>query len=90
MIVTVCRVEDPKRFLEIFETVGADKRREHACRGAHAYFDPDDARRVWTIFNWDAGDYAGFLVDPEIPAIARQLGLLEAPTHAVAASELDA
>lgn len=90
MIVTVAKVTDPQRFLEVFNTVGADKRREHGCRGASAYFDPDDSHRVWSIFDWDADDYAGFLADPEIPAIAQQLGLQAPPVHAVAASKLDA
>ena len=90
MIVTVAKVTDPDRFLEIFRTLGANKRREHGCRSARAYFDPNDAHRVWSIFDWDDKDYAGFLADPEIPAIARQLGLKEPPVHAESAIELDA
>lgn len=90
MIVTVARVVDPGHFLHVFETVGAQKRREHGCRGASVYLDPDDAHRVWSVFDWDAKDYDGFLADPEIPAIARELGLEAPPVHAVAASELDA
>jgi quinol monooxygenase YgiN len=90
VIVTIARVTDPDRFLEIFETIGAEKRREHGCRGARVYFDPDDAHRAWSVFDWDAQDYEGFLADPEIPAIARELGLLAPPVHAVAAAELDA
>lgn len=90
MIVTVARVIDPDRFREIFETVGSEKRREHGCRGARLYFDPDDAHRAWSVFDWDAEDYQGFLADPEILAIARQLGLEGPPVHAVATTELDA
>jgi quinol monooxygenase YgiN len=90
VIVTVAKVTDPDRFLEIFETVGTEKRREHGCRGARAYLDPDDAHRVWCVFDWDAKDYEEFLADPEIPAIARELGLQAPPVHAVAATELDA
>ena len=90
MIVTIARVTDPDQFLKIFRTLGPDKRREHGCRSARVFFDPDDAHRVWSVFDWDAEDYAGFLADPEIPAIARQLGLQEPPVHAVAAIELDA
>ncbi|GAA3381733.1 antibiotic biosynthesis monooxygenase [Cryptosporangium minutisporangium] len=90
MIVTVARVTDLRRFLEIFETVGVAKRREHGCRGARVYVDPDDAHRVWSVFDWDSQDYEGFLADPEIPAIARQLGLEAPPVHAVAATALDA
>lgn len=90
MIVTVARVTDPDRFLEIFETVGARKRREHGCRGARVYVDPEDPQRVWSVFDWDATDYDGFLADPEIPPIARALGIRTPPVHAVAATELDA
>ncbi|MFI9531053.1 hypothetical protein [Micromonospora rosaria] len=90
VIVTIAKVTDPARFLEIFETIGAQKRREHGCRGARVYFDPDDAHRLWSIFDWDTKDYEKFLADPEIPAIARELGLQAPPVHAVAATELDA
>lgn len=90
MIITVARVSDPDRFVQIFEGVGAEKRREHGCRGARAFFDPDDAHRVWSTFDWDAEDYDGFLADPEIPAIARALGIEAPPVHVVAATELDA
>ncbi len=90
MIVTVARVADPDRFLEVFRTVGATKRREHGCRAARVYVDPDDAHRMWSVFDWDAEDYQGFLADLEIPAIARQLSLQAPPVHAVAVAELDA
>ena len=90
MIVTVARVTDPERFLEVFTTIGAAKRREHGCRGARVHVDPDDANRVWSVFDWDAKDYEGFLADPDIPAIARELGLHAPPVHAVAVAELDA
>ncbi|AXB43315.1 hypothetical protein [Amycolatopsis albispora] len=89
MIVTVAKVADPERFLEIFRTIGARKRREHGCRGARVYFDPEDPHRAWSVFDWDQKDYDRFLADPEIPAIARELGLHAPPVHAVAAVELD-
>ena len=90
MIVTIARVADPDRFLEVFETVGADKRREHGCRGARAYFDPEDPHRVWSVFDWDRDDYDDFLADPDTPAIARELGVQEPPVHAAPAAEVDA
>jgi hypothetical protein len=34
VIVTIARVTDPDRFLMVFETAGAEKRRGHGCRGA--------------------------------------------------------
>lgn len=90
MIVTIARVADPDRFLEVFATVGAQKRREHGCRSARAYLDPEDAHRVWSVFDWDAEDYEGFLADPEVSAIARELGIQAPPVHVTPAAELDA
>ena len=90
MIVTVARMIDPDRFVQVFETVGAEKRREHGCRGAWLYVDPEDAHRMWSVFDWDEKDYQDFLADPEIPAIARELGLEAPPVHAVAVTALDA
>ena len=79
MIVTIAKVADFDQFLKTFSTVGVEKRKEHGCRGAHVVRDPDDPDRVWAFFDWDAEDYEGFLQDPEIPAIARELALREPP-----------
>ena len=90
MIVTIARVTDPDRFLEVFTTIGAEKRRQHGCRGARVHVDPDDAHRMWSVFDWDPEGYDEFLADPEVPAVARELMLQAPPVHAVAAIELDA
>lgn len=90
MIVTISRTSDPDRFLEVFTTLGAKKRHEHGCRGAWVYVDPEDAHRMWCLFDWDQEDYQGFLADPEIPTIARELALRAPPQHAEAATALDA
>lgn len=90
MIVTIARVADAGRFLQVFENAGAERRREHGCRGARAYVDSEDPQRVWCIFDWDEHDYRGFLADPGIPAVAQQLGLLAAVEHPVPAAVLDA
>jgi quinol monooxygenase YgiN len=87
MIVTVAKVTDLDRFLDVFENIGQVKRREHGCRGSRVFVDPDDPQRVWSVFDWDAEDYAGFLTDPEIPAIAQQLLLAEPPVQVVATAE---
>ncbi|MCO1578877.1 antibiotic biosynthesis monooxygenase [Crossiella sp. SN42] len=81
MIVTVVAVADFDQFLHTFQTRGAAKRREHGCRGARVFRDPSDPSRVWSIFDWDPEDYQRFLTDPEIPSIARELGLRSAPSH---------
>ncbi|HEV2071987.1 MAG TPA: hypothetical protein VGR26_19580 [Acidimicrobiales bacterium] len=81
MIVTVAKVADFDQFLKTFSTKGAEKREQHGCTGSHVFRDPDDPYRVWVFFDWKIEDYEGFLADPEIPAIARELGLQEAPVR---------
>lgn len=90
MIVTIANVTDFDEFLRTFSTVGLAKRREHGCRGAHVVRDPEDACRVWVFFDWAEEDYKGFLVDPEIPAIARKLALREPPLKVEPVAEYDA
>lgn len=90
MIVTVVKVTDLDRFLEVFATTGVKKRREHGCRGSQVFLDPDDPLRVWVVFDWDEEDYEGFLADPEIPAIAQSLGLQAPPAPATLKADYDA
>ncbi|BBY81239.1 antibiotic biosynthesis monooxygenase [Mycolicibacterium pulveris] len=90
MIVTVAKVEDFDQFLKTFATAGVEKRREHGCRGSRVFRDPDDPDKVWVVFDWDIEDYEGFLADPDIPAIARQLALKEPPVEAKPVAQYDA
>jgi quinol monooxygenase YgiN len=89
MIVTIAKVTDLDKYMDVFSATGAEKRREHGCKGSRVFLDPDDQDRVWVVFDWEAEDYNGFLADPEIPAIARELGLQAPPVHAVAVAEYD-
>ncbi|MDP8949816.1 MAG: hypothetical protein M3N00_06175 [Actinomycetota bacterium] len=82
MIVTVAKVADFNQFLKTFSTKGAEKREQHGCAGSHVFRDPHDPYRVWVFFDWKIEDYEGFLADPEIPAIARELALQEPPVRA--------
>jgi quinol monooxygenase YgiN len=90
MIVTIATVTDVDQFLETFSTVGVDKRREHGCVSSHVYRDPDDSSRLIVLFDWSREDYEGFLADPEIPAIARQLALQGPPVEAELLARYDA
>lgn len=89
MFVTIAKVADIEQFLETFSTTGAAKRKQHACSGAHVFRDPDDPDRVWVCFSWEDDDYEGFLADPEIPAIARELALREPPVRVDPVAEYD-
>jgi len=90
MIVTVAHVIDFEQFLRTFSSKGATKRREHGCKGAYVFRDPDDAHRVWIFFDWAQEDYEGFLADPEIPEVARKLSLREPPVKVRPAAHYDA
>lgn len=90
MFATVAEVADLDQFLRTFSTIGVEKRRQHGCRGAHVFRDPDDPHRVWVVFDWELEDYQGFLADPEIPAIARELALREQPVKVDPLAQYDA
>jgi hypothetical protein len=90
MIITIANVTDFDQFLRTFATEGVRKRREHGCKGAHVVRDPDDACRVWVFFDWAQADYEKFLVDPEVPAIARTLALREPPVKVEPVARYDA
>jgi quinol monooxygenase YgiN len=82
MIVTIAKVADFGQFLKTFSTKGAAKRKEHGCKRSEIFRDPDDPSRLWVAFDWEIEDYEKFLADPEIPAIAQELGLQGPPVHA--------
>lgn len=90
MIVTIATVEDFDQFMRTFSNEGVAKRREHGCKGAYVVRDPGDIRRVWVFFDWAPVDYARFLADPEIPAIARKLALREPPVRVEPVARFDA
>jgi hypothetical protein len=39
------------RFLEVFSTTGAEKRRQHGSKGALIFRDPAESDRVWVIYD---------------------------------------
>ena len=90
MILATTTVEDFDRFLNIFSTRGAEKRREHGSKGAHVFRDPNDENRVWAIFDWDQEGWQGFISDPEVPAIFQEGGLQGRPKAAELGGETDA
>lgn len=90
MIVSTAKVEDVERFLETFTTKGAEKRKEHGSKGAHAFRDPHDETRVWVVFDWDEEGYGKLLADPDLPAIFQEAGLQGPPEKAELLREVEA
>ena len=82
MLLATTRVEDVDRFLEVFSTKGAEKRRQHGSKGSTVFRDPAEDDRVWAIFDWDQEGWMSFVSDPEVPAILQAAGHKGAPQAA--------
>ena len=87
MILSTAKVADFDQFLATFSTKGAEKRKEHGCKGSEVFRDPDDAGRVWVAFDWDAEGWESFIADPDVPAIFQEGGLQGPPVMAEPAGE---
>ena len=90
MILATTTVEDYDRFLSVFSTAGADKRREHGSKGAKVFRDPNEDDRVWVLFDWDAEGWQSFVSDPEVPPIMQQAGHKGRPQAAEFGADCDA
>ena len=90
MILATAKIEDFDRFWSTFSTTGAEKRRQHGSKGSSVFHDPNDARRVWVVFDWDEEGFANFVSDPDVPAIFEEGGFEGRPQAAGLAREHDA
>ena len=79
MILATTKVEDFDRFLKIFSTKGAEKRKQHGSKGSTVFRDPIEEGRVWVIFDWDEKGWQGFVSDPEVPSILKEAGHISKP-----------
>ena len=83
MLLATTTVEDVDRFLEVFSTAGAAKRRQHGSRGSLVFRDPDAPDRLWAIFDWDEAGWKSFVSDPAVPAILQKAGHKSTPQAAM-------
>jgi heme-degrading monooxygenase HmoA len=90
MILATTTVEDFARFEKIFSTKGAEKRKQHGSKGAAVYRDPNEADRVWVLFDWDEEGWKNFVSDPEVPPIMKQAGHKSKPLAAQFAGQCHA
>ena len=74
MMLATTKVEDFDRFLHVFGTKGAEKRKQHGSKGALVFRDPNQDDRVWVIFDWDLDGWQSFASDPDVPPIMQQAG----------------
>ena len=90
MLLATTQVEDIQRFLDVFTTEGAEKRKQHGSKGALVFHDPSEEDRVWVIFDWDEQGWASFVSDPEVPPIMQRAGHKSKPQAAQFAARCDA
>jgi quinol monooxygenase YgiN len=90
MILSTSKVEDFDGFWSAFSTKGAEKRKQHGCKGAYVFRDPNEDGRVWAIFDWDEEGFQSYLSDPEVAAILQQAGHQARPQVAELAGQSDA
>ncbi len=90
MLLATTRVEDLDRFLKVFSTAGAEKRKQHGSKGAMVFRDPVEADRVWVIFDWDEQGWKSFVSDPEVPGIMKAAGHKGRPQAALLAGKCEA
>ena len=74
MLLATTTVEDFDRFTSVFSTKGAEKRKQHGSKGALVFRDPNEADRVWVIFDWDLDGWQSFASDPDVPQIMQEAG----------------
>ncbi len=90
MILATTTVEDVDRFLDVYSTKGADKRREHGSKGSTVFRDPNQDDRVWVIFDWDAEGWQSFVSDPAVPPILQEAGHKDKPQVAELSGQYNA
>ena len=90
MMLATTRVEDFDRWMKIFSTTSAEKRKQHGSKGAIVFRDPVEADRVWVMFDWDEQGWKSFVSDPEVPPILKEAGHKEKPQIALLAGRLSA
>jgi len=79
MLLATTTVADFDQFMKVFSTAGAKKRKAHGSRGALVFRDPNQADRVWAIFDWDEAGWQSFVNDPEVPAVMKNAGHTSRP-----------
>ena len=90
MILATTTVEDFDRFMEIFSTTGAAKRKQHGSKDALVFRDPSEDDRVWVVFDWDEQGWQSFVSDPEVPPIMKEAGHKSRPQAAQFAGQCHA
>jgi len=90
MFLATTTIEDYDRWIKIFSTTSADKRKLHGSNGSTVFRDPSEPDRVWVLFDWDADGWQSFVTDPEVGPILKEAGHKSRPLMAELGGTYDA
>jgi hypothetical protein len=79
MLLATTTVADVDQFLKVFSNASLEKRQSHGSKGALVFRDPNQAERVWVVFDWDAKGWQEFVGDPSVPPILKEAGHTSKP-----------
>jgi len=89
MLLATTTVADFDQFMKVFSTGGREQRRKHGSKDALVFRDPNQADRVWVIFDWDEKGWQSFVSDPEVPLVLRDAGHTSKPQALPLAARCD-
>ncbi len=89
MLLATTTVTDFDKFMKVFANAGMEKRRAHGSKGALVFRDPNQADRVWAIFDWDEQGWQSFVSDPEVPVVLKDAGHTSKPQSLPLAARCD-
>ena len=74
MLLATTTIEDFDRWMKVFTTTSAEKRKKYGSKGAMIFHDLNEADRVWVVFDWDQEGWKNFVSDPEVPPMLKAAG----------------
>ncbi len=90
MLLATTTVSDFDQFMKVFSGGGAEKRKQHGSKGALVFRDPNQADRLWVVFDWNDSGWQSFVSDPEVPAVLKNAGHTSKPVSVALAGRCEA
>ena len=75
---------------QLFANLRTPQQARDPGKGAQVFRDPNQADRVWVIFDWNAEGWQSFVSDPETPVVLKGAGHTSKPSSIELAATCDA
>jgi hypothetical protein len=89
MLLATTTIEDYDRWMKVFSSESAEKRKQYGSKGAMVFRDPNQEDRVWVVFDWDEKGWESFVSDPTVPPMLKDAGHKSRPQTATFGTKLD-